>query len=147
MHAECHRYIPEACRWKPWESFGRKTERWKLGTEVRRRGSDLENKEIRGSMWVEPWESWEPAGSNPLKAKRLRFGALLYCVLYVLLSRFVFFQSSRFIGFYMRFVIPGSGQYISPTSNRQKTAFEYYELISLWRHWHPRNCRIISNIQ
>jgi hypothetical protein len=64
-----------------------------------------------------------------------------------MLSRFVFFQSSRFIGFYMRFVIPGSGQYISPAGNRQKTAFEYYDLISLWRYWHPRNCRIISNIQ
>jgi hypothetical protein len=73
----CHRYIPEACRWKPWESFGRKIERWKLGTEVRSRGSDLENKGIRGSMWVEPWESWEPARFNPSKAKRLRFGALL----------------------------------------------------------------------
>jgi hypothetical protein len=40
----------------------------------------------------------------------------------------------------MRFVIPGSGQYISPAGNRQKAAFEYYDLISLWRYWHPRNC-------
>jgi hypothetical protein len=47
----------------------------------------------------------------------------------------------------MRFVIPGSEQYKSPAGNRQKAAFEIYDLISQWRFRHPRNCRLISNIQ
>jgi hypothetical protein len=114
---------------------------------VRSHGSDLENKGIRGKMRVEPWRVGSQLGSTPLMLDCCVLEH--YCSAFYMLCLvvFVFFQPSRFIGCYMRFVIPGSGQYKSPTGNRQKAAFEIYDLISQWRFRHPRNCRLISNIQ
>jgi hypothetical protein len=95
----------------------------------------LEDKGIRGSMRM---EVWEPAGFNLSNAKRLRFWstAIVRSSFSLVVLRLLFAFCNTWFG-----------QYISPAGRRQKRAFENCDLISQWRFWHPRNCRIITNIQ